>query len=283
MVTRRSLVDLLREAVAPLYDAREAEQIARLAAFDRGGFTLTDWIADPDAEAIGEAGAEALARELATGRPLQYVLGHTEFCGLDLAVGEGVLIPRPETEELVLRVAAESAADARILDVGTGSGCIALALKSLLPQASVTGIDLAPAALAAARANALRTGLDADFVRADALGRPEELFDAASFDTVVSNPPYVPLADLGSMHRNVVGFEPHEALFVPDDDPLRFYRAIARSARTLLRPGGRLWFEIYEGLGRETCDLLRAEGFGAVELHRDINEKPRMTCCTKSL
>lgn len=147
---------------------------------------------------------------------MQYVLAHTEFCGMTFEVGEGVLIPRPETEELVAAAAAEAVAGTAALDVGTGSGCIAVSLARLIPDARVTAVDLSPQALAVARRNAVRLGAEVRFVQADALAGLHELPDAA-FDLIVSNPPYVPQSDRAAMHVNVRDYEPPEALFVPDD------------------------------------------------------------------
>ena len=272
------LLDRIRRAIAPLYEPREAEQIARRFTFERCGITLTQYVVAPEAQA-DIPDLEESVRQLAAGRPVQYVLAHTEFCGMTFEVGEGVLIPRPETEELVAAAAAGAVAGAAALDVGTGSGCIAVSLARLIPDARVTAVDLSPQALAVARRNAVRLGAEVRFVQADALAGLHELPDAA-FDLIVSNPPYVPQSDRAAMHVNVRDYEPPEALFVPDDDPLRFYRAIGRAARRLLRPDGRLWFEIYERLADETARLLADEGFGDIAVRRDINDKPRILCCT---
>lgn len=279
MPTRREIIDRIRRALVPLYDPREAEQIARRFTFERGGFTLTQYAVDPD-RTVEISDLEESIRQLAAGRPVQYVLGYTEFCGTRFEVGEGVLIPRPETEELVAAVAAEAPAGADVLDVGTGSGCIAVSLARRLPDARVTAVDRSERALGIARGNAERLEAEVCFRYADALGGLCEL-EAGSFDLIVSNPPYVPQSDLAAMHVNVRDYEPREALFVPDDDPLLFYRAIARAGLRLLRPDGRLWFEIYEGLAEETMRLLVAERYADVNLRRDINDKPRMICCTR--
>ena len=278
MPTRREVIDRIRRAIAPLYEPREAEQIARRFTFERCGITLTQYVVAPEAQA-DIPDLEESVRQLAAGRPVQYVLAHTEFCGMTFEVGEGVLIPRPETEELVAAAAAGAVAGAAALDVGTGSGCIAVSLARLIPDARVTAVDLSPQALTVARRNAVRLGAEVRFVQADALAGLHELPDAA-FDLIVSNPPYVPQSDRAAMHVNVRDYEPPEALFVPDDDPLRFYRAIGRAARRLLRPDGRLWFEIYERLADETARLLADEGFGDIAVRRDINDKPRILCCT---
>lgn len=272
-MTRKECIERLAAAIAHLYDRREALQIARMTVCHLEGVSLSQLLADPGAEARIE-GFDPTVEELRQGRPVQYVLGHTEFCGLKIAVREGVLIPRPETEELVAWAAAELPADARILDAGTGSGCIALALKERLPRARITGIDLSEEALEIARENARTLRLEVDFRRADILGGMEAV--EGSFDAVISNPPYVPASDRRTMHPNVVGYEPARALFVPDDDPLLFYRAVARAGMRLLAPGGGLWFEIYEKSAEALSRLLAGEGFPATEVRCDLNGKPRM-------
>lgn len=279
MTSRRQLSERIARTLAARYGGQEARQIARLLLEELAGITLTQLALEPDAPA-SLPDEERITAELAAGRPLQYVVGRTEFCGLRIAVREGVLIPRPETEELVDRIAAARPDARRILDIGTGSGCIALALRHRLPQAAVTAVDISPEALAVARENAAALGLEVDFREADALAGVELSVDGR-FDLIVSNPPYVPLGDLPRMRENVTRYEPHLALFVPDDDPLRFYRAIARSARGLLHAGGQLWFEIYEDHGDALRRMLAGEGFPETELYRDINDKPRMLCCRR--
>ena len=282
MTTRRDILARIAGPLESLYGAHEARQIALTVVSDRTGIQPAALLADPGAP-LDLPDLARLVAELAAGRPVQYVLGAAEFCGLRIGVREGVLIPRPETEELVLRIASEHRAARSILDVGTGSGCIALALKSLLPDAAVTGADLSPEALAVARGNAAALGLDVAFVRAGASGAcgaaaaVPGLVEACPgpYDVVVSNPPYVPESERGSLRRNVVGYEPAEALFVPDDDPLRFYRAIARAARGMLRSGGALCFEIHEAFGGEMLRLGDALGYRCCELFRDFRDRPR--------
>lgn len=270
---RREAVRRIAAALTDLYDPREAAHIARLTVCSLGNISLGQLLAEPDTELRAE-GIDRATEELLRGRPVQYVLGTTEFCGLTLVVREGVLIPRPETEELVRWVAGRLPARARILDVGTGSGCIALALKHLLPEASVTAVDRSPEALAVARENAARLRLDVAFTQSDALAGL--LHVEGPFDALVSNPPYVPASDRAAMHPNVRDYEPSEALFVPDDDPLLFYRALARAGHRLLAPEGGLWFEIYEHAAEGLADLLRREGYAHTQLRRDLNAKPRM-------
>ena len=166
--------------------------------------------------------------------------------------------------------------DRRVLDIGTGTGLIALMMAQRMPQARIAGVDIDDVSQARENADASPWGARLEFHRCPV----QEFAAGGAFDLIVSNPPYVPQSDRAAMHVNVRDYEPPEALFVPDDDPLRFYRAIGRAARRLLRPDGRLWFEIYERLADETARLLADEGFGDIAVRRDINDKPRILCCT---
>lgn len=190
---------------------------------------------------------------------------------------EGVLIPRPETEELAAWIVADERQARRLLDVGTGSGCIAATLALELPGAEVFGADISEKALATAAENCRTLGAAVTLRQADALNGLAEQFPER-FDVVVSNPPYVPQSDRAAMHPNVRDHEPAEALFVPDGDPLRFYRAIARAGRRMLEPGGKLYFEIYHTAAGALDRLLAEEGYGAIRLREDMNGKPRMLC-----
>ncbi len=221
----------------------------------------------------------AILSELNTGKPIQYVLGETTFYGLNFKVNPSVLIPRPETEELVKLILDELKElkyhHPYILDIGTGSGCIPIALKSELPHASVFGLDISNEALATARSNAELNGLEVDFIHQDIL-QADASFTMESFDIIVSNPPYVTIAEQSQMHRNVLDFEPHKALFVTDQDPLIFYDRIADFALKHLRTSGLVFFEINEQLGVETCQLLQAKGFRSIELKKDLFGRDRM-------
>lgn len=274
MTARRDIIHRITEALTPLYGPSEARSIALLTAEGLGGVSRTQLLADPGAELEIEGLDDVVAR-LAAGRPVQYELGEAEFCGMNFKVREGVLIPRPETEELVAWVADENPAARRILDVGTGSGCIAIALKRLLPDAELSAADVADEALAVAAENSRRLEAPVEIRRADALGDLETVFPGP-FDVIVSNPPYVPQSDAAAMHRNVRDYEPAGALFVPDDDPLRFYRAIARRARRMLAPGGGLYFEIYERAGDAMRRMLCEEGYTEVRIRRDLFGRERM-------
>ena len=279
MSTRNQTVHRIADSLTGLYDRNEALRIARMVVTEREGISFSQLIADPDAE-TSFAGYETLERQLAAGRPVQYVIGRCEFCGLEFEVGEGVLIPRPETEELVDLVCRGNSSESRILDLCTGSGCIAVSIARRLGSHRVEAVDISEKALCYARRNAARAGVDVLFMRGDVLDGDICGFEG-EYDAIVSNPPYIPTADMAEMHVNVTGYEPHEALFVPDDNALLFYRAIADAGRRLLGEGGRLYFEIYERLGDEVCALLREKGYRDVELHRDMNSKPRMVCCRK--
>ncbi len=272
----------VQDTLARSMDAREARAVAMLLMERVAGLTPAGVLAGRD-EALGADVARrvaAMARRVAQGEPVQYVLGAADFCGLSVGVAPGVLVPRPETEELVAWVAEDGAraprpaGALRFLDIGTGSGCIALALKSRFPGAEVAAWDVSPAALRIARANAARLGLDVGFELRDVLAPVAPA--GGGFSAVVSNPPYVCRSEAAAMARNVVGHEPHVALFVPDDDPLLFYRAIARAGHALLRPGGFLYAEINERFGRETARLLRRLGYEDVELRDDQFGKNRM-------
>lgn len=271
-MTIRQIIHYIRDAVEPLYGLREAEAVARMVVCDRLSFNLSQLVAHYDDE-CEIPDVEKIVVELRRGRPVQYVLGRAEFCELEFEVAEGVLIPRPETEELVYHIVETAPRGARILDIGTGSGAIAIALAKLVQDAEVLAVDISTDALAIARRNAEQLGAKVEFVEADALG---DLSHLGEFDIIVSNPPYIPQSDIVDMRKNVVDFEPHTALFVPDDDILKFYRATAENALRMLRADGSLWFEIYERAGEAICAMLSEKGFSYNEIIEDANAKPRM-------
>lgn len=283
-MTIRELRDALKAAVSHRYDEREAHQIALLTAAHLLGMgTQTALlVADPHREVtIEEDHLHRTLEELSAGIPMQYVLGQTDFYGRQFGVDKRVLIPRPETEELVEWICRAEPSAKRILDIGTGSGCIAISLALELPASRVWALDISPEALEVARENDCRLGAGVSFVEADALGPMEGLFEE-KFDVVVSNPPYVPASDLETMDANVRDHEPHLALFVPDDDLLRFYRAIARQSQHLLTQEGRLYFEIYHTTADAMHHMLTEEGYCDIEIRRDLSDKPRMVCCKKN-
>ena len=216
-------------------------------------------------------------QRLLTGEPIQYILGEAPFYGRSFAVTRDTLIPRNETEELVHLILKENPSPGlRVLDLGTGTGCIPISLAVELKSPKVYALDVSAAALEVARKNAAALGAQVEFLEGDLLGSIPEV---APLDLIVSNPPYVPLRDQTEMHANVLNFEPYLALFVPDEDPLVFYRAIGNWGQQLLKSGGKLYLEIYENLADELVQLLLLQGYLHPQVHQDLNGKKRMISC----
>jgi release factor glutamine methyltransferase len=215
-------------------------------------------------------------RRLKTGEPVQYVIGETIFYDCIIKVNRGVLIPRPETEELVDLIVKENRGfSGTIIDVGTGSGCIAVAIGVNLPNARIIGIDKSGNSIKTAIRNAKLNNSAVSFSEADLFKiKPSQFRNA---DILVSNPPYVRYSEKQFMHKNVLDFEPHTALFVPDNDPLKFYRAILDLAGNILNPGGSVWFEINEAMGKSMHELLKSYKFNGIKIIKDINGKDRFT------
>lgn len=281
MLSRRETYRLLYDAALERYnDDCEARSIAELIITECGDITRNDLLVEPSAP-LHIDNLDAIIADLRAWRPVQYIIGRTTFDDMTLNVAEGVLVPRPETEELVRWVADEAPCNATILDVGTGSGCIAIALARRIAGSRVWALDKSPEALMQARRNAERYAPEVQFIEGDALTE----FSAAvptKLDVIVSNPPYIPASDRAAMRPNVTLHEPSEALFVPDDDPLIFYRSIARNGRKMLSAGGKLYFEIYETLADDMSAMLRTEGYKDIVLRYDFLDKPRMICATMS-
>lgn len=206
--------------------------------------------------------------------PIQYVLGTAQFYGLNFSVDGNVLIPRPETEELVDWLIGENPRATNIIDIGTGSGCIAVAIAKNIKNATVYAIDNSEKAIEKATYNAKCNNVDITFFCKDILS--ETCFTQIKFDCIISNPPYVRECEQQQMHENVLRFEPHSALFVPDNAPLKFYAAIANFAISNLAPHGKIYLEINENLGYETQQLFQQKGFTLSELRNDLNGKNRM-------
>ena len=233
-----------------------------------------------DAQKIGE-----ILNRLATQEPIQYILGYTEFYGLPFKVSPDVLVPRQETEELVdliIKTQLKAAnQDLSILDIGTGSGCIAVALSKFMPNSKVYALDVSKPAIEMAEYNAALNDVDVTFLTYDVLSSKAPHFSEADrtfndFDIIVSNPPYVRELEVSEMKLNVLNYEPKLALFVPDDDALVFYKAIAELAKQYLKKGGWLFFEINQYLGSEMRALLKNYGFKNIDLLNDINGNQRM-------
>lgn len=269
--------------LAGVYPPGEARAVARVLLEDAFGITLADVYAGKVREFSPHEleRLHSMADRLEKGEPVQYVAGTAQFGGLTFEVSPGVLIPRPETLELVEWAAGDFSTRTgkgnrhmRVLDIGTGSGCIAVTMAVRLAGAQVTAVDISEKALGVARRNAARNGVQVEFAVCDILSPGADI--AGNFDVIMSNPPYVCRSERAGMHRNVLDYEPHEALFVDDTDPLVFYRAIARFAAAHLASGGAVYVEINRRFGRETADVFSAAGFASVELRKDSADNPRM-------
>ncbi len=265
-----------------LYEADEIRQIYFMLLETRFGWSRSEYLRRKS-DVLDNATFIWLSdrlQALLTAKPIQYVLGHAWFRGMELLVNESVLIPRPETEELVERIIQTCGVTGRlphrIIDIGTGSGCIAIALKLAFPEAACYALDISADALHVARQNAARQSAEISFINADIL-EWDTIFEATQlFDIVVSNPPYITMAERGDMHRNVAAHEPGLALFVEDSTPLLFYEHIAAFARKHLTTAGHLYFEINRRYGEEVCELLEKKGFAGVTLYSDIHGADRI-------
>jgi len=271
--------------LAQRYDEGEAKAIARMTYEVRFGLTFSDLCLGKDTQlsADDQTELEEIAQRLSQGEPIQYVLGQTGFCGRFFIVNEAVLIPRPETEELCRWIAESEkrkviSDKCSILDIGTGSGCIAITLAAEMLQAQVTAWDISAEALEVARENAKRTNVHVSFEQVDALHLTSDILHQTSgvFDLIVSNPPYICNKERATMETNVLEHEPHTALFVPDDDPLLFYRAIAQYGQTALKEGGWLYFEINPLYADALADMLKMMSYYDINTKQDQFGKQRM-------
>lgn len=281
MTTLRQLLDSSRSRLAPVYGDGEARWMMRIVMEHVKGWDQTELAIranDEVSDFIVSRVDDAVGR-LLNGEPIQYIYGDTYWYGMTLKVTPDVLIPRPETEELVdMIVKANVGSDLRVLDVCTGSGCIAVALAKALNFPVVKGIDISDAALRVAKENAALQKVRVDFEKADALSLAD---DGEKYDIIVSNPPYVMDSEKSQMDRNVLDHEPALALFVPDNDALRFYKAIARYALDALSDRGRLYFELNPLTADELKYWMKAEGWSDVELLPDMHGKTRFMLASK--
>lgn len=253
-----------------VYDEREAQAVARYVLEEKYGMTATDIYCGREVPDDNETAGTV--QRLMNREPVQYVVGWEYFCGHKFAVRPGVLIPRPETEELVERIIADNHHSQVILDIGTGSGCIAISLALGIDNADVTAWDISQDALNIAGSNARHLGAKVGFMQQDVLNAPD---DAGKWDVIVSNPPYICAKERAAMAPNVLDHEPHTALFVPDDNPLLFYRAITRYALHALKPGGKLYFEINPLYADDMIRMANEEGFNHAEVIEDSFGKQR--------
>lgn len=283
-MTIRESIQTITTTLQPLYDAREAAAIAKAYMLERLSCPAYE-LSLRGEETLDEAVQHLLMEDLPQlklGRPLQYVLGVAYFYDLSFQVNEQVLIPRPETEELVQRILmdAQSGNDLSIWDIGTGSGCIAVTLAKHLPQARVFASDISTGALDVAARNARALAADVTFAQHDMTDSEHLPFVGQQFDVIVSNPPYIPAAVRAEMHVNVIEHEPATALFVPDDRPLLFYEALAAIGTRCLKPGGRIYMETYENFHQEMIELFTQYNYIKVESIEDINGRRRMFVAT---
>jgi release factor glutamine methyltransferase len=286
--------EYIKEQLKEIYGEDEASNIRDLAIEHATGLSKTASVSRRQDEISKEEAQQIIndVERLKRHEPIQYVMNKTWFYGMELYVDKNVLIPRPETEELVKWIVddvkatgndvfvrrsmeADETTRLKVLDVGTGSGCIALALKKTMPKAEVWGCDVSEESLNVARRNGSLLDIRVDFQGMDFLDEGQQTL-LPTVDIVVSNPPYVPARDKDQMHPNVVDHEPHTALFVTDNDPLVFYKALAQFGTKRLYEGGSMYMEIHEDLGKDVVKLFEKAGYNRVELRKDMQGKHRM-------
>jgi release factor glutamine methyltransferase len=275
--------DILKRELLPIYDEQEVDSFFYIILDKLHNLKRIDLALNPETVIDGAHLKQwkNIVSDLKTQKPIQYILGETEFYGLRFEVNENTLIPRQETEELVGLIISnhqitKSPNPLKILDIGTGSGCIAISLAANIPTAEIFAIDVSERALATAKRNAEHNKLKVTFILKNIL-ETEDL--QQQFDIIVSNPPYVRNLEKAEIKPNVLEYEPHLALFVEDTDALLFYRKIAQLAKGNLNPNGKLYFEINQYLGKETVELLENMGFKNIELKKDIYGNDRMLKC----
>ena len=272
-ISYQELSQKLAKELHSLYPETEATTLVEWLLEHHLGLRRVDMLRFLEEKDLPEALKTDLQR-LKTGEPIQYILGNAPFYGREFEVNRATLIPRNETEELVhLIIKENSGTGKKILDIGTGTGCIPITLALEMKEAEVYALDLSEGALEVAHRNSIKLKANVNFLKCDILNEEPALYD---LDVLVSNPPYVPKKDQSEMYRNVVDFEPHLALFVPDEDPLIFYRVIGEKGKHLLKKGGRIYFEIYEKVATDAQDLLVKQGYDRVTVHQDLNGKDRM-------
>lgn len=285
-MTYRELEKMVIDSLAGIYGYQEARSIQKILFEDFLQCTPASYLLIRDTEPSPQFGDQVINAigKLKQFTPIQYVTGFSTFCGFRLKVNAGVLIPRPETEELVKAIVQYCGGQKKIkiLDIGTGSGAIAISLSLLLPHLEVDASDFSSDALAVASSNAETLNAGVQFFHNDILQR-ESWSQMGSYNLIVSNPPYVKQSERASMHPNVLEYEPSVALFVPDDNPLLFYTAISEFALEKLLPGGTLWFEINESEGKAMHSLLTSCGFVNIVAMNDFRGKQRFISATKQI
>lgn len=281
MINSKDLFRDLRKRITLVQEASETESILHRVLEEVSGITRSDIISQKAVSLTAReiSALDSIIDRINTSEPVQYILGKADFFGREFLVNTSVLIPRPETELLVGEVLTHASnTPGKILDIGTGSGCIAVTLSRELPKADVYAFDISEEALQTARSNAARLNANVTFQQVDILKDEIMLRD---LDCIVSNPPYVAVSERDSMHDNVLKYEPHLALFVPDNDPLIFYKVIARKGKEALKSGGRLVVEINERFGKEVCAVFAGAGFSDVRIIKDLQNKDRIVSAVK--
>ena len=271
------IVNEIRDALRENYPDTEALALAKMLLVEVFGFSTLELYGGKDKEISGKHRdvLDEMIKRLKKNEPIQYIIGIETFGGLTFEVNQNVLIPRPETRELVEWIAEDCQLEdpCKILDIGTGSGCIAISLAKLLGQVEVEAWDVSEGALQVARRNAERNQVDVLFRKMDVLG---DVPEGMLYDVIVSNPPYIAEKEKSQMEHNVLDWEPSIALFVPDEDPLLFYRRIAQLGGSMLKKGGSLYYEINQAYGQETMEMLASMGYQSIELRKDAWGNDRM-------
>lgn len=281
MINSKDLFRDLRKQLTLAEEAGELDSIVHFLLEDLAGISRSDVLIQREVSLSSEEQRllEAAVKRINTGEPVQYITGKAHFYGYEFRVDPSVLIPRPETEQLVREAIKQSDfTPGKILDIGTGSGCIAIMLANHLPEKTVLAYDISDAALILATANANALSVPVNFRKVDIL---KEAIAEHELDMIVSNPPYVTVSEKASMKNNVLQHEPHLALFVPDNDPLVFYKAIAEKGYVALKAGGKVMVEINEQFGNETAEVFRQAGFRDVLVLIDFQGKDRIVSALK--
>ena len=281
----KSIFNYIVKNISNHYDKAEADSIARIVLEDKFNCGFTDVLIGKDIDIKSFDIVEEIVSRLNNNEPIQYILGEVHFCNIDMLIDKRALIPRPETEEMVMDIinTVKNKGEMRVLDICTGSGCIALALKKAFPQAHVFAVEISKDALDLAKANARKNDVDIEFIMADILSHDiiDKLgFDHHNFDIIVSNPPYVCISEKENMHKRVLDYEPSEALFVKDEEPFIFYEAIKNITNKLLEEKGYCFVEVNERFVAEVKSLLENECVH-VEIKKDFNNKDRWVVIQK--
>ena len=276
----KQAISKIKESLAPIYDSREIDAMIRIIFEHLLNYSRVDIIMHKDNELSDfmRSKIDKVIDRLTAHEPIQYIFNDAYFHGHHFEVTPATLIPRPETEELVDMIADENKSeDLRVLDIGTGSGCIAVSLALYLPFSRVSAVDISPEAVDVAKRNAAKMKTKVNFIQADIL----KDFPDEEFDIIVSNPPYICEEEKSAMEQNVLDYEPHTALFVPNTDPLLFYRSIAKNAMKHLASGGKLYYEINSRFAEDTAKMLTDTGFVDVEIRKDMYNRNRFAVAKK--